>query len=705
MVRMSKGTPFSEAYPSYLSQWHPDNTLRPETTAGSSNKKVLWRCDVNPRHEWEASPNGRFKSNGKVMGCPYCTGRLVDAGVNDLATQFPDVASQWSHRNSLLPTEVHAFSNKKFWWTGDCGHEWDAPVIGRTRQHNGCPYCSGHRALKGFNDLASLRPDLAAEWADPRDVTTVTSGSAYMAVWCGTICGHTWESRVTTRVKGGGCPYCSGHRVLTGFNDLASQRPDLAAMWSRSNSRRADEVTLGSALMVEWACDKGHLTLARVIEKVSSASSCPVCDGTVTIKGVTDFAFKHPELVKQWVRGSKHPSEVRPMSSESAVWRCAKGHEWDAPFHRRAAGHGCPFCAGQRAIEGVNDLASRFPALVAEWHADNKVDPSRVARSSSTVYKWVCSEGHTWEVSPNQRTSHREGITGCPVCWSQGRSQMEHDMVSFIKSVYSGEVFQHHKIGRFELDTYLPGAGIAFEFNGVHWHSEARGRSKGAHLRKLNVCRDNGIYLIQVWEDDWRDRRAVVERLISHKLNVSSAPRIGARRTSIVSVTPATARKFLDENHIQGFIGGTHYDALVTASGEVVAVAVTTHLQHGVRLDRYATSLVVQGGFSKILRVIKERANLNGCRTVFTFSDNEISDGNLYSKNGFTASRELDPDYRYVYKATRAHKFLFRKERFRRDASLKYTPDMTEAELASLNGIPRVWDSGKIRWELEVVPS
>lgn len=702
---MSNATPFSEAYPAYVKQWHVSNVLSPDTTAASSNKKVLWLCDNNSQHEWEASPNGRFKANGKVLGCPYCTGRRVDAGVNDLATRFPDVALQWSHRNVLSPLEVHASSNKTFWWVGDCGHEWDAPVLGRTSQKDGCPYCSGHRVLKGFNDLSTHYPELAQEWDDERDVGTVSRGSSYVAKWRGASCGHTWEAAVIRRAKGEGCPYCSGHRVLKGFNDLASQRPDLSRMWDKSNSRRSDAVTLGSGYKATWVCSKGHRTQAPIIEKIAQVSPCPVCAGTVTVEGVTDFATKHPLLAEQWVRGVKHPSEVRSMSSAVATWRCAKGHEWDAPFSRRASGHGCPFCAGQRAVEGVNDLASRFPVLVKEWHPDNGIHPSHVAWSSSTPYKWVCDEGHVWVVSPNQRTSHKEGITGCPTCWSSGRSQAEHAMAGFIKSVYAGRVISHHKLGRLELDVYLPDEGIAFEFNGVHWHSEIRGRGKDTHKRKLDACAAKGIHLIQVWEDDWRDRRAVVERLIAHKLRVSGTVRIGARSTSVSALPASEARKFLDAHHIQGFTGGTYYDALVTKDGEVVAVAVTTHLKAGVRIDRYATSSVVQGGFSKLLKVISARAVTDGHPNVFTFSDNEISEGDLYRNTGFIPAGNLHPDYKYVYNATRVHKFMFRKARFRKDSSLKYDPSMTESELAALNGITRVWDSGKVRWELDLVPS
>ncbi len=702
MGRMRNSVSFAQAYPDYVNQWHPANTSKPESTARSSNVKVLWQCPDIPSHTWMSSPNSRFKPSGKHRGCPQCAGNQVNHGVNDLETRYPDVARQWSGRNIKSPSEVHAMSNKKAWWIGDCGHEWNMMVISRTAQMQGCPFCSGRRVFVGDNDLATKCPELKSEWDDERDITEFTHGSAYTAQWrcCN---GHSWKAKIVSRTRGRGCPFCSGRKVLVGFNDLATVRPDLAAMWCPTNSKRSTEITAGSKYRASWKCAEGHVTRSTVCDRAYAKGQCPVCSGTTRMRGVNDFATKYPDIAKEWVGGDKQPFEVLPRSSVVAEWKCSNGHPlWTAPFSRRANGHGCPFCAGQRAITGVNDLASQFPDIAAEWHEDNDVPPSLVAKSSSTIYKWKCGESHEWSVSPNQRTSHREGVTGCPECFSKGRSSMENDMADMIKRNYSGKVIVRHKIGRMELDVYLPSEKLAFEFNGVHWHSELRGRTQMSHFNKVSVCRDKGIALIQIWEDDWRDRHDVVERLILRKIGVDNAPCVDAHIASVVELKASVVRRFMNENHIQGFTGGTHYDALISHGGDVVAVMVTTHLKKFVRLERYATAANVQGGFSRLLNVVRARAAGRGYTSIISFSDNEMSDGNLYSVNGFHYAGDIAPDYKYVHKATRHHKSLFRKNRFRRDTALKYDPSMTESELAVLNKLSRVWDSGKIKWELSI---
>lgn len=57
-------------------------------------------------------------------------------------------------------------------------------------------------------------------------------------VWWMCSKGHEWDERVDNRVVCmSGCPYCSGHRIMPGENDLATQRPDVAALWHPKKMR------------------------------------------------------------------------------------------------------------------------------------------------------------------------------------------------------------------------------------------------------------------------------------------------------------------------------------------------------------------------------------------------------------------------------------------------------------------------------------
>ena len=46
---------------------------------------------------------------------------------NSLAEVHPELVSEWSEKNlTLTPDDITFASNKKVWWRGACGHEWQA---------------------------------------------------------------------------------------------------------------------------------------------------------------------------------------------------------------------------------------------------------------------------------------------------------------------------------------------------------------------------------------------------------------------------------------------------------------------------------------------------------------------------------------------------------------------------------------------------
>ena len=154
---------------------------------------------------------------------------------NSLAEVHPELVSEWSEKNlPLTPDDITFGSNKKVWWRGACGHEWQASVKARSNGEK-CPICSGARVIAGINDLATLEPLLVKQWSKKNKIkpTEVSIGSHKKVIWrCEK--GHEWEAAVKSRtINRTGCPYCSHNKVLGGFNDLAFLR---FRFWSRSPS-------------------------------------------------------------------------------------------------------------------------------------------------------------------------------------------------------------------------------------------------------------------------------------------------------------------------------------------------------------------------------------------------------------------------------------------------------------------------------------
>ena len=146
----------SVVHPELIVEWSKKNLpLTPDGITFGSNKVVWWKGSCG--HEWQTS----VKARSKGEKCPICSGARAVAGINDLSTLKPGLASEWSKKNEIKPTEVTVGSHKKVIWKCRLGHEWTASVKSRSINGSGCPYCSHNKVLVGFNDLATVVPKVA----------------------------------------------------------------------------------------------------------------------------------------------------------------------------------------------------------------------------------------------------------------------------------------------------------------------------------------------------------------------------------------------------------------------------------------------------------------------------------------------------------------------------------------------------------------
>lgn len=207
--------------PQLASEWDykKNGSLTPDKVTFHSSKRVWWKCSKG--HEWITTVDKR--SSGR--GCPYCAGKKVLIGYNDLATLYPQIASEWDYEKNgdLIPNHVMPGSVRKVWWKCSKGHDYQATINNRTNNKSGCPYCARRKVLKGFNDLATLYPQIASEWDYKRNGTLTPEQimpKSNKKVWWICSKGHEWETQPGVRILGSGCPYCNKERQ-TSFAEQA----------------------------------------------------------------------------------------------------------------------------------------------------------------------------------------------------------------------------------------------------------------------------------------------------------------------------------------------------------------------------------------------------------------------------------------------------------------------------------------------------
>jgi DNA-directed RNA polymerase subunit RPC12/RpoP len=199
--------------PDLAKEWNYEKNieLTPSDVLPNSGIKVWWKC-VNG-HEWQATLNHR--NHGR--GCPYCAGKRVSKGFNDLQTINPTLIDEWNYEKngSLKPDSVTKSCNKKIWWKCKWGHEWQATINDRS-SGRGCPYCTSRIVLAGYNDLQTIHPALAIEWNYEKNIgqtpAEVMPNSNKKVWWKCKTCSYEWESIIANRSKGHGCPQCARNK-------------------------------------------------------------------------------------------------------------------------------------------------------------------------------------------------------------------------------------------------------------------------------------------------------------------------------------------------------------------------------------------------------------------------------------------------------------------------------------------------------------
>ena len=355
----------SAVHPELVAEWSDRNLpLTPDSITFGSNKKVWWKGACG--HEWETSVKAR--SNGEK--CPICSGARVVTGINDLSTLKPELASEWSEKNKIKPTEVSIGSHKKVIWKCKLGHKWIATVKSRTINKTGCPYCSHNKVLVGFNDLATLFPEVADEWSDrnensPTEVMAFANSKAW---WKCRTCGYEWNTLISTRSGGSKCPCCSGYTFIKGKNDLKSTHPQIAKEWSEKNyPLQPDEVNAKSRKNVWWHCRKCGNEWKSVINARVKGTVCPVCAEREVLAGYNDLATTDKQVLEEWdyELNKLKPTEVSRNSAKRAWWKCRYGHSWSMKINERTVlNKGCRICE--------QEYLSLFPALAINYYANLK---------------------------------------------------------------------------------------------------------------------------------------------------------------------------------------------------------------------------------------------------------------------------------------------------------------------------------------------
>lgn len=286
------------------------------------------------------------------------------------------------------------------------------------------------KCVTGVNDLTTTHPQLLQFWDYSKNTiapTSIMAGSGKKTWW---ICpkGHSYETVTHLRTSGSTCPYCSNQKVLTGYNDLYTNYPNLCLEWDyeKNTFLKPTEVLYGTPKKAYWKCSEGHSYLAEIRKRVNG-QGCPYCKSKlISVKNSTpkkyedSLEYKYPDLIKEfdYTKNTIKPSEIYAKSHQKVWWICSQGHSYQSIIlDRTNNGSGCPYCVSKKVLVGYNDIKTTHNYILNEWDFErNTIKPEEISAYSNKKVWWKCKNEHSWEASPNTRIGQGRN---CPYCVNQ----------------------------------------------------------------------------------------------------------------------------------------------------------------------------------------------------------------------------------------------------------------------------------------------
>lgn len=256
--------------------WEKNNEVGndPNKLTIGSRKRAFWKCP-----KCGGTWNTQIKER---RGCPYCNGFKVLKGFNDISTTNPELVKEWDfENNSISINEVSKGSSKVVFWKCKKGHSYEMSVHIKSKGE-GCPICANKRLLRGYNDLATIYPEIALEFHKTKNgkikPSDIIAGTKKEYWWKCCKCNYEWKEKLNNRVKNKGCPVCNNRTIVKGVNDIFTKKPELENEWDfEKNVLNPYEFNPYSRKKVFWVCKKGHKWKATIVDRYRG-TGCPKCN-------------------------------------------------------------------------------------------------------------------------------------------------------------------------------------------------------------------------------------------------------------------------------------------------------------------------------------------------------------------------------------------------------------------------------------------
>jgi hypothetical protein len=402
--------------PNLVKDWDfsKNNNIHPNEVTLSSGKKIWWIC--NNGHSFHSSIDS--KSKGK--GCPYCAGRKVLIGFNDLKTINAQIAKEWDYKKNIKkPSDFTKYSNSKAWWLCENNHSWQAKINDRS-SGTGCPECrlknkTSYPEQSIFFYISKHFVAINRYKDKERNISEIdifipsySFGIEYDGLY--------YHKNIEKDLK--------KRRVIEDNNIFL-----LSIKESRVNKKDGKNIIYFKIPYSDSELDQLIIKILGIIEdkvniKLKSILVDTKLNKNLIIESLNNAKINNSLynndflLSAEWdyeKNGNLSPKNIPFHSSTKVWWKCKLGHSFEAKISNRTKLNptSCPYCANQKIMPNFNDLETINSEGLKFWdYKKNLIKPNQISAGSSKKVWWICDKDHSWNKSPNNQLRFNK----CPTC-------------------------------------------------------------------------------------------------------------------------------------------------------------------------------------------------------------------------------------------------------------------------------------------------
>lgn len=505
----------------------------------------------------------------------------------------------------------------------------------------GCPKCTNDKLtqlktnkenfIKESNEVHQNKYDYSE--VDYKGVTTKVK------IIC-PVHGEFWQTP-RVHLKGCGCPKCGLERQ----NDAT--RLTTEEFIIRANKIQGNKYDYSKVEYVDYMtkvciiCPE-HGEFWQTPNKHLLGQGCPKCGNTKKLT-LTEFIERSRKI-----HADKYDySKVKYINNGTKVCIICPDHGefWQTP-HNHLIGHGCPKCKNNKISDSETKTTEKFVLEARKVHGD-KYDYSRTKYlSAKDKVCIICTEhGEFWQ----EASSHLSGC-GCPKC-NHIISKAEIEIAEYVRSLYDGEVITNcrnmlteHK----ELDIYIPSLKVAFEYDGMIWHSDRYRVDANYHLKKTEECANKDIKLYHIFEYEWINRQEIVKDKIKHIIGVNYNGYNHNGDYKIIKINEEEAKEFNERYNLQGHIISSLYIGMYCNNELKSMLSLQKENDNKWRVVRFTNNVNNNLIVNSIINYFIDKYKPN---KIEAYEDRRWvanSNDSIYRRTGFELVDIIPPDYGYT---------------------------------------------------------